>query len=151
MRMLISALVFVTATAFAGEFVTQKFSMTIGGLGQNTSYYNCDSLEDMAEGHLENLGASSISVRCSGGLEDWGGRWQASPAFVRGSFDAPMATGTSTTTRTLKSRGSDQNCEANVAILDKVLPLFPAITVVSKKASCWNGRGQWSYQLSVAE
>lgn len=151
MRSMIIGLILVSSSAFAGEYVSQKFSVSVGGMGGwNTTYYNCDSLEDRVESNLEKLGAVNVRVRCSGGLDTWG-HMPPMPAYVTASFDAPVAGTTTTRALTIKSRMGD-SCEADVATFDAALPLFPAITVLSRKASCsFGNNGRWSYDLSIAE
>jgi hypothetical protein len=152
MRMLMSALILVSASAFAGEYVSRSINLSLGGVGGwNTTYYNCDSLEGTVEDHLTNLGAANVKVNCTGGLDTWG-NMPPMPAYVRATFDAAVPTGVRTTTRTIKSQSGD-NCEADVAILDAALPTFPAIKVLSRRATCSPGShlGKWSYDLSVTE
>ncbi len=151
MRLMTVALLFVSLSASAGEYVSRSFSMSLGGSGWNTTYYNCDALEDLVEGHLEKLGASNIHVSCFGGLEQWGNRWNPSPASVTARFDAPVRSGTSSQTLTLKSRMGD-SCDAHVATLDRALPLFPGVKVLSRTAQCSGGRtDRWAYSVSIPE
>jgi hypothetical protein len=148
MRLMTVALLFVSLSASAGEYVSRSFSMSLGGMGWNTTFYNCNALEDLVEGHLEDLGAANVRVRCVGGLEQWG---NPSPAHVTARFDAPVPMGTTTETLTLKSRPGD-SCEAHVATLDRALPLFPGVKILSRTAQCNSGRtGRWAYSITVTE
>ncbi|MEX0799142.1 MAG: hypothetical protein WD025_06840 [Bacteriovoracaceae bacterium] len=47
-------------------------------------YYACESVEHKTEALLKELGAYDISVRCSGGIDPWGG--YAREAFVKTTF-----------------------------------------------------------------
>lgn len=133
-----------SVTAFAGEFATKRISFspsTYSGSG-TTTYYNCDSVEDMAESHLEDLGAINVSVRCSGGLEMGG-----TPAHLSGSFDVPVTAEEVAVVRVLKGFNS---CRLNSEFLDTVLPMFPLVTINSRRANCFGGRmDSWKYSLSI--
>lgn len=148
MRTLIVLALTLSFSAFAGEYAKKKISFSPSmhtGPGTQT-YYNCDSVESTVEGHLEAMGAANISVRCSGGIGH--GNPFPTPAYVSGSFDAPVSTaGGQTIPVTLK--GSD-SCSLNTEFLDYVLPMFSGVKVVSRRANCSGGRfDRWSYLLDV--
>jgi hypothetical protein len=140
----------VSASSFAGEYVSKKVSFSVGGMGGfNTTYYNCDSVEDRVESHLETLGASNISVRCSGGLDTWSSM-PPMPAYVTASFDAQLpSNGGGVEEMTLKAR-FDQDCELNTKALQAILPEMPGVTIVSKRDSCFDNRSRWFYEITIA-
>ena len=64
------AALFAVSSAFASEYVTKKLSWgPRTHHGGTVTYYNCDSVENTVESHLEALGAQNVSVNCSGGIE----------------------------------------------------------------------------------
>lgn len=139
-----------SASAFANEYVSKTVSFSVGGRGGlNYSYYNCDSVEDTVESHLEKLGATNISVRCSGGLQ-YPSPMPPMPAFVKASFDAPVPNGGVVENVTLKAR-FDQNCEVNTTALNAILPQMPSVTVLAKRDSCFDNRTRWFYDLSIVQ
>ncbi len=148
MRTLIVLALTVSFSAFAGEYVKQKVSFspnTYTGSGTQT-YYNCDSVEDMAISHLESLGATNVRVICSGGI-GWGNPFPT-PAFLSGSFDAPVPTAGGPA-QAVELKGSE-SCNLNTEFLDYVIPKFSGVKVVSRKASCHGGRfDRWAYMLDV--
>jgi hypothetical protein len=146
MRALLFGLL-LTSSAFASQF-----SMSLGGMGGGwtQTYYNCDSLQDLVAADLAKLGATATNVNCSGGLDTWG-QMPPMPAFVTASFDAPVSTGTTTRTVSLRSR-MDDSCAAHVSTFDNALPLFSNIKVLSRSSSCDSGRfGRWAYDLEITE
>lgn len=148
MRLLTVLALAFSVTAFAGEFESKRisFSPSTHTGGGTVSYYNCDSVEDMAESHLEDLGAMNVNVRCTGGISNG---WN-SPAHLSGTFDAPVVVA-SDKVEILVLRGND-SCSLNSEFLDMVLPMFSGVTIMSRRASCWGGRmDSWKYTLSVAK
>lgn len=149
---LVALLAFVlTSSAFAGEYVSRKFSYSHFTGGLNQTFYNCSVVEDIVEAHLASLGAVNARVTCSGGIENWGGTWQYFPVSVRAKFDAPVASGGTVENRRLASVSGNENCELNVGILNQLLPLFPAVTVRSGTRSCMDNRSRWAYDITVAQ
>lgn len=141
------AALFAVSSAFASEYVTKKLSWgPRTHHGGSVTYYNCDSVENTVESHLEDLGAQNISVNCSGGIEmGW-----STPAHVTAKFDVavPAANGT---TREITLKGHE-SCNLNTEFLDTVIPMFPGVKVLAKRASCFGGRtDRWSYTLSITE
>lgn len=139
------ALVF-SVSASAGEWATRKLSFSPSTYSAgNTTWYNCDSVERTLEKHLKDLGASNVRLTCSGGIGY--GRFP-SPAVVSGKFDVPVSA-ESVETITLQGR---ESCKLNTEFLDYVLPMFPSVTVLSRKASCWGGRADsWKYTLQIGQ
>lgn len=77
-----------SSSAFATGYKSVSAKYTIFsnfGVGGHV-YYNCDSVENRVEDLLERMGAKNIRVRCTGGLDRFGGRF-STPARVRTSFD----------------------------------------------------------------
>ncbi len=145
--MTMTAALLIVSSAFASEYVSRKLSFSPRNHNGGTiSYYNCDSVEATVESHLADLGAQNVSVSCSGGIQmGW-----TMPVNVRATFDVavPAANGM---TREVVLSGRDA-CSLNVEFLDKALPLFPGVKVVSKRSSCMGGRlDSWKYVLSVTE
>lgn len=145
--MTVIAALFAVTSVFATESVSRK--MNWGPRTHNggtVTYYNCRSVEDTVEAHLEAMGAQNISVRCSGGIEmGW-----TMPASVTATFDAiiPEANGVM---REVVLKGSD-SCNLNTEFLDAAIPMFPGVKVLSKRTSCSGGRlDRWSYKLSITE
>lgn len=141
--MTIIALVFAATSAMATEYMSKKLSWSpLMRSGWNQTFYNCDWAENQVESHLESLGAVNVSVSCSGGIE-W--NW-TSPIFVRAKFDVPV-NGAVTESRTLAGR---EACSFNTELLDKVIPMFPGVTLNSRRSSCMGGRtDMWKYELTV--
>jgi hypothetical protein len=148
----IALLVFVVTTSAFADTVSRdvKFSHPTRTIWGET-FYNCNAVEDMLESHLRKLGASSIRVRCTGGLETWGGQWRGFPLNVRATFEAPVPTTDVVRSLRLASRAGDSSCELHVAMLNKVLPLFPAVEVVSKNDRCSSNSSRWSFDLKVRD
>lgn len=148
MRTILLASLLVTTSAMASEVGLKKVSFSVGGRGGlNYSYYNCDSVKDTVEALIEKLGGSSVSVRCTGGLDTWG-NMPPMPAYVTATFDN-AASGNGPTERvTLKSR-FESSCELNTTALNAILPQFENITVVSKRDTCFDNRSRWSYDLDI--
>ena len=145
--MTVIAALFIVSSAFASEYVARKLNWSPRSHNGGTiSYYNCDFVEATVESHLADLGAQNVRVSCSGGIEmGW-----TTPAHVRASFEVavPSANGTS---REVVLSGRE-SCSLNVEFLDKALPLFPGVKVVSKRSSCMGGRtDSFKYVLSVTE
>lgn len=148
MRFLTVLTLVFSVSASAGEWATKKISFSpstyTGGGTQH--WYNCDSVEDTVEKHLEDLGATNISVRCSGGLDN--GRFP-SPAFVSGTFDAPVPTPEEDGVSAIVLEGR-QSCSLNTEFLDYVLPMFSGATVISRRASCWGSwSDRWKYTIQL--
>lgn len=148
MRILTVLALTLSFSAFAGEFASKRISFsprTHTGPGSQT-YYNCDSVEMMAESHLESLGATNVSVRCSGGIGR--GNPFPMPAHLSGTFDAPVTT-SGGASKEVKLKGND-GCNLNSEFLDYVIPMFSGVKVISRSASCGGGRfDRWSYVLDV--
>jgi hypothetical protein len=148
MRHLIVFALILSSTAFAGEFAKKKISFsprTYSGNGTQT-YYNCDSVEQMAESHLAALGATNIRVYCSGGFGH-GNPWPT-PAYVSGTFDAPVPTSGGAPVA-VELKGWD-SCDLNSEFLDYVIPMFSGVKVVRRSANCMGGHmDRWSYLLDV--
>lgn len=83
MKLLVMALL-AFSTTFA-QTVTKKFVVDSHTDFGGRAYYDCDAVEMKTADFLELLGASNISVKCSGGLDRHMG-W-AREAFVVASFD----------------------------------------------------------------
>ena len=69
------------------QSMTKSASFRISSIGDFGSriYYNCDSVENQVASMMERFGATNVSVRCTGGLDPWGGF--ATEAFVRLTMD----------------------------------------------------------------
>jgi hypothetical protein len=137
--------------AFAVEFTTTTFRHTDTGMdGFSRNYYSCDFAEAALESHLESLGASNISVSCSGGIEQNWGFW---PVNLTASFDIPAATSENHTrsqnSRLSSSRFGNSSCYFNTKLLNKLLPLFTNVKVNAKRATCMDSDSRWSYDVTV--
>lgn len=147
MRTIAIAALLVSASAMA-DMGSKEVSFSVGGRGGlNYSYYNCDSVVDRVETLIEKLGGMNASVRCTGGLDTWRGM-PPMPAYVTAGFDTVGGTG-AVETITIKSDSFDSNCELNVAAMEALLPAFENIKVLKKRASCFDNRTRWSYELQI--
>lgn len=145
------ALLFAMSSAFASEYVSRKLSWSpMTHSGWTTTYYNCSWAEDAVEDHLTSLGAENVRVSCSGGIEmGWN-----TPVFITAKFDVvvPGANGSTREVRLANRAGNNDSCSFNVEFLDRAIPLFPGVKVLSKRSSCMGGRtDNWSYVLTVTE
>ena len=151
MRFIAIAALLIAFNASAVEFVTKTFKHTDSGIdGFSRNYYNCDWAEKTVESHLEKLGASNITVNCTGGIEhdiSWG-MW---PVSIVAKFDVP-ADRTMTENVVLKSSNrADSACYFHTKLLNKLLATLVHVTVNSKKTNCMDNSSRWSYDLSVAQ
>ncbi len=89
MKFLVMAIFALSTSVFAAGYQTVSAKYTIfSNVGSGGSiYYNCDSVENKVEDLLELMGAKNIRVRCTGGLDTFGGRF-STPPRVRATFDA---------------------------------------------------------------
>lgn len=145
--MTVIAALFAVSSAFASEYVSRKLSFSPRMYnGGTVTYYNCDSVENTVESHLESLGAQNVRVSCTGGIEmGWN-----TPAHVSASFDV-LVPEIDAPSRGASLSGRD-SCSLNVEFLDAAIPLFPGVKVLSKRSSCSGGRlDSWKYTLSVTE
>lgn len=151
MRSLI-ALVFVATalSANAAELVSRKFSFTYFGhdVGSST-YYSCDSAEDMAREQLQTLGAQNIRVSCSGGIQNWGNRWDAFPVSITARFAVP-ASRENAQRMVIKDSGRDSNCDFNAQFLAQLLKKLPNARLVSRSVSCRGADGRYSFTVDAA-
>ncbi len=147
MRSLIISALLISTSAFAGEWVTKKVSFSPRTYtGGSAHYYNCRSVESTVESHLEALGATNVSIRCSGGIE----RGWSTPAHVSGSYDVKMPE-TNDMARVVTLKGFD-SCNLNSEFLDYVVKEIPGATVLKRRASCFGGRtDRWSYDIQIME
>lgn len=86
---LVALVCFLLSTSlFAADYQRNSSSFTIPTFTGNGGrvYYNCDSVEHRVKSVLEDMGAVVHSVRCTGGLDRWGGRMHL-PASVRVVYD----------------------------------------------------------------
>jgi hypothetical protein len=138
---------FAVSSAFASEYVSRKMNwsprMYNGG---TTTYYNCQSVESTVESHLKAMGAQSVRVSCSGGIEmGWN-----TPAMVSASFDV-VVPGANDAAKQIVLKGND-SCSLNTEFLDLAIPMFPGVKIVSKRSSCMGSNfDRWTYTLSVTE
>jgi hypothetical protein len=154
MRFIAIVALIASTSALAETWVTKTVRFTIPSRDLGTvTYYNCDSVEDAVERNLETLGATNISVRCTGGLDTWNPGW-STDAMVRATFDTIVPTGNGGQERmTVRSSLRTGDCRMNVAILDRVIPAMPSVTLESRQARCSNfgGRdtGRWAYDVTI--
>lgn len=140
----IALMVFATSS-FATEYVSKKMGWSpMTSSGWNQTFYNCDWAEDQVESHLQSLGAQNVHVSCSGGIETgWTG-----PISISARFDVPV-NGTVAKDVVLSGR---ESCSFNTQFLDRAIPMFPGVTLNSRRSSCMGGRlDSWKYELTVTE
>jgi hypothetical protein len=87
LSLLISTSLF--ATELTSEFQSHNLSYSISNFGDQGSrvFYSCDTVENEVETLLTQLGAKSIRVSCTGGINIFNPTF-SSPAYVRVSFDS---------------------------------------------------------------
>jgi hypothetical protein len=151
MRLIAVAALLLAFNAFAVEFTTTTFSHTDTGIdGFSRNYYSCDFAESALESHLETLGASNISVSCSGGIEY---NWGMFPVNLAARFDMPSATPENHTRseniRVSSRSFGNSSCNFHTKLLNKLLPLFTNVAVNAKRTSCMDNDSRWSYDLTV--
>lgn len=87
MRVLLLSLL-LSLNVFANTYQDRNTSFTISTFGGgNNHFYSCDTVEWEVEALLKKLGATNISVRCTGGIDSWNINFSR-PAYVRASFTA---------------------------------------------------------------
>lgn len=77
-----------SSSLFAADYQRNVSSFTIPVMtNSGRIYYNCDSVEHRVREVLKDMGAIVHSVRCTGGLDRMGGRFNL-PASVRAVYDS---------------------------------------------------------------
>jgi hypothetical protein len=112
-------------------------------------YYNCDSVEDAVTELLSKLGARNISVRCTGGIQDYE---PPMDAFVDVTFDALKLaaindTGIVMANWTPISIHSWDDCELKSAIFTNTMSGFSMTNV--KVSSCSSTSSQFRASLTT--
>jgi len=125
------------------EFIIR--SSTIDGW----TYYNCDSVEDTVSDLLSQLGATNISVRCTGGIQD---DQPLMDAFVDVKFDALKVAGASDTDTVMANWtpvkiNSWDNCDLKSQILKETQSGFSMMDV--KVSSCWDSSSPFRASLTT--
>jgi len=148
--MIIMALVLSSLTASATDLVARRFSFTYQDRNPGTrTYHNCDSVEDTLRDHLQTLGAQNIRVTCSGGIQNWGNRWDAWPVSLSARFSVP-ANRDNAQRLVIADRGFNTNCDFNVQMLTSLLRNLPNARTISKSNSCRGSDGRYSFTVEAA-
>lgn len=110
------------------------------------NYYSCDLVESIAEDMLESLGATDVSARCSGGIDN--GFGFPREAYLRVSFKSVVssADGTLQAEFSPVSIKGRQNCELATQIMKEIKPQFEIKNVVARK--CRGGDND-SYKFNL--
>jgi hypothetical protein len=89
MRVLSLIALMISTSIFAASYQGHNASFSISNFGDFGSrvFYSCDSVESEVENFLEELGAKSIRVSCTGGIDVFNPRFSR-PAFVRVNFES---------------------------------------------------------------
>ena len=124
---IIAMLLLMTSTVFAANYERKVDNFTISTIAPdgNRVYYNCDSVESRTEAVLEEMGAIVQSVRCTGGLDRWNGRFNL-PANVTVVYDVLNSElDGNVATRIAESRISQRSsCHLNISIFEAVKDNF---------------------------
>lgn len=115
-----------SAQMIDAQTMTKKTSFRISSIADFGSrvYYNCDSVENQVESLMERFGATNVSVRCTGGLNPWGGF--ATEAFVTLSMDVMVSDANGAMRgeyQTVKVNSFD-NCHLLKEVVDNTHGLF---------------------------
>lgn len=151
MRLIIAVALLVSSfAASAVETVSRRFSFTYMDRSVVTrTYHNCDSVEDTLRDHLRTLGAQNIRVTCSGGIQNWGNRWEAWPVSLSARFVVP-ANRDNAQRLVIADRGFNTNCDFNVQLLSKLLRELPNARMISKNDRCRGSEGSYSFTVDAA-
>lgn len=86
MKLLISIIAMISATAYGADFEQKSLSYSLTDRMSNGGqiFYNCDSVITKTERMLRKLGAKNIDVDCTGGLDRFGRNHL--PAYVSADF-----------------------------------------------------------------
>jgi hypothetical protein len=89
MKVLSLVALMISTSIFAANYQNHNISFSISNFGDSGSrvFYSCDSVESEVENLLEELGAKSIRVSCTGGIDVFNPRFSR-PAFVRVNFES---------------------------------------------------------------
>ncbi len=140
----------ILTTLSVGSAKADTFSFSYSGWGTwEQTYYTCSAAEDILEGHLEKLGARGVRVSCSGGLENWGNQWRTMPLSLRATYSVAPTTGGTRSVRFASRGGRSTGCDFNTRLLNKLIPRFPEVQVVSKRDRCNGSNARWEYVLAV--
>lgn len=131
-------------------FSVSAFATTVnftyfGNEGGRQSYYACSYAEDQTASYLEELGATNIDVRCSGGITNF----SVQPVSVRASFDLPVVTGSTVDVLEFEGDVWSPSCGLNVRIINELLPKFKNVEVVKKSDACAFASSNYYYKLKV--
>ena len=127
MKIIALIAVMLSTSLFAADFERKVDNFTISTIAPdgNRVYYNCDSVERRVETVLEEMGAIVQSVRCTGGLDRWNGRFNL-PANVSVVYDVLNSElDGNVATRIVDTRISQRdNCHLNISIFESVKDNF---------------------------
>ncbi|MBD63806.1 MAG: hypothetical protein CME62_01255 [Halobacteriovoraceae bacterium] len=138
MKFILMIAVLVSANVFAADYERQMDSFTISTIAGNGArvYYNCDSVETKTKKVLEQMGAIVQSVRCTGGLDRWNGRFNL-PARVTAVYDVLNSElDGNVATRIVSTRISERdNCHLNIEIFEAVKDNFEIEKFTQRRCS----------------
>lgn len=101
------------------------------------SYYACSYVEQKAHFFAEKLGATDITVKCTGGLpwNDW--------VSADISYAVPMKKSVAEVTKLRVNEA----CDFNQKLIEKIIPTFNP-TEVKRKGVCWDSSGRLRYSVT---
>ncbi len=137
-----------STAAFASEAAPgSTFNYTF--FGNSSGRYTmvaCSYAEYVAADFMEKLGATEVSIQCTGGIEPWGIR----PLTIRATYTAPdLSEGGQTETVLIESDGRDANCSFDTGLMRALLRDFPNAKKVRASDACFNHDSHYSYELEV--
>lgn len=138
MKLIVMIVALMSASVFAADYERQVDSFTISTIAGNGArvFYNCDSVETKTKEILEEMGAIVQSVRCSGGLDRWNGRFNL-PARVTAVYDVLNSElDGNVATMIVDTRISERNnCHLNIEIFEAVKDNFEIEKFTQRRCS----------------
>lgn len=133
---LLGALLF-NAQAHAADFINFTF---FGNEGRNRIYLSCYYAENAVDQILNELGATDIDVRCSGGI-DFG---RAFPVTIQAKYTLPADA------RTVEINSDfNTNCYFDTRFIERLVSGNDRLEKVSGSRSCFRSDSRYGYKLEI--
>ena len=154
MKLITLVALLISSNLFAADYERHSDSFTISTFAGNGArvYYNCDSVENKTKAVLEDMGAIVHSVRCTGGLDRWNGRFNL-PASVRVVYDTLNSEidGNVVTMVGQSSIRERDNCHLNTSIFEAVKKNFEIYKYTSRRCFRPGDRTRINMTLLLAQ
>lgn len=136
-----------SASESASKPASERFFFTFtGNWSGNYTMVSCDYAEYVAQDFMRKLGATNVSVNCSGGIQPYG----VYPINLNVNYDA-VVLGERTRVRTIDidSQVWNSNCVFDTRLMRTLLREFKNVKPVSQFDSCFQSDSRYSYRLDV--